>query len=98
MKKTVFDLKFEEGKKLDTELRKTSYFKQYILGYAISLIMLILAVSGLIFSLSIEESAVTDFYLITSIMIMIGFASLFTLLFWFKRFDLIKKYYDEKSK
>lgn len=97
MKKTIFDLKYEEGRKVDMELRKTSYFKQYILGYAISICMLILIGSGLIFSFSMEESTVTDSYLIIPIMIMVGFASLFTLLFWFKKFDLIKKYYEEKS-
>ena len=98
MKKTVFDLNYEEGRKIDMELRKTSYFKQYILCYLLSLGTLILIGSGFIFTSLMIESDVTDFYLTTHLMIITGFSLLFTLLFGFKRFDLIKKYYEEKSK
>ena len=95
MKKTIFDLKFEEGKKLDKELHKTSYFKQYTRGYIFSLLVLIFMGFGVITSLAPEE-ATSSTYLIVPIMIMVGFGSLFTLLFWFKRFDLIKDYYEKK--
>ena len=98
MKKTIFDLSNKEGRKLDIEFQKTSYFKQYAKGYVTSLLVLIIL--GTTYSLSLPDTIErTSFFIVSSVgaMIMIGFASLLTLLFWFKRFDLIKMYYEEKN-
>lgn len=101
MKKTVFDLSLEEGKKIDKEIRKTSYFKQYIGGYIFTILFLLFAYllgTGLYMfdNPTYNEETVTIIYSIG--IIIIGSAmSIAILLFWFKKFDLIKKYYDEKN-
>lgn len=95
MKKTIFDLSFAEGKKVDSELKKTSYFKQYLNGYTLITAILVFFGSFVLGYFSgTENVSVEAFALLFGILI--GFLALLTLLFWFKRFDLVKKYYEEK--
>lgn len=100
MKKTIFDLSYEEGKKVDAELRKTSYFKQYATGFMISIVLLVFLSCIELFVLALFENTISDTLYqalpAVSIVIMIGFAILFLLLFFFKRFDLVKQFYEEK--
>lgn len=96
MKKSIFDLTFEEGVKVDLEIRKTSYYKQYLKGFILTICMLLLLGGGLIGGLFSDEN-VSSSIIIISIIVMIGFASLMSLIFWFKRFDLMKQYYEEKN-
>lgn len=91
MKKTVFDLTYKEGKKIGKEMRKTSYYKQYQLGYSIYALMLILIAFITMFSDSIDIDIKEIYYVI-----FFGFLAIMSLLFWFKQFDLFKKYYEEK--
>lgn len=97
MKKTVFDLSSEEGKKIDKELRCTSYYKQYLVGY-IATILFIFFMYIVVTSLHefINPIISEDTFSLICIMILSGFVALISLLFWFKRFDLVKKYYGEK--
>ena len=95
MKKNVFELSYKEGKKVDKELRKTSYYKQYANGYMFSMICLIIL--SITFAPALYTTEATTMELITPIMIIIGFASLFTLIYWFKRFDLVKQYVEAKA-
>ena len=46
---------------------------------------------------TVFDETVSATVTIISVLILIGFASLMCLLFWFKRFDLMKQYYDEKN-
>lgn len=97
MKKTVFDLTNKEGVKIDKELKKTSYFKQYLGGYIYSIF--ILAILGLVIPetiIDVVKLELSPDILLLCWLIMVGFASLLTILFWFKRFDLVKQYYEEK--
>lgn len=93
MKKSIFVLTFEEIKKVDIKLRGSGYFKLYTLCYAISLITLFLVGVALCFAVSIGELLAEDYYLI----LLICFCILFTLLYFFKRFELIKQYYEEEK-
>lgn len=101
MKKTIFDLSLEQGKKIDKEIRKTSFFKQYIGGYVFTILFLLfvyLIGTGLyMFDNPTYQEETAN--LINSIgIIIIGSAmAISILLFWFKKFDLIKKYYDENK-
>ena len=97
MKKSIFDLSFKEGVALDYEIRKTSYYKQYLKGFILTICMLLVLGGGLICGLFTDET-VSPTLMIITIIVMIGFASLMSLIFWFKRFDLMKQYYEEKNK
>lgn len=88
MKKTVFDLSFNEGKKIDKELHKTSYYKQYVRGYGLCTLLTLIIGCDLIGAFDKSVPAT---------MVMIGFVSVNTLLFLFKRFDLVKEYYETKK-
>ena len=97
MKKSIFDLTFKEGVALDLEIRKTSYYKQYLKGFIITMLILILLGSGFI-GVTIADETVSLAIKTISIVILIGFASINLLIFWFKRFDLMKQYFEEKNK
>ena len=97
MKKTIFDLSFKEGVELNLKIGKTSYYKQYVKGFLLSVFMLLLLGGGLVCGLFSDQS-ISSSTIFVSIMILIGFASLMCLLFWFKRFDLMKLYHDEENK
>ena len=93
MKKTIFDLSYEEGKKLEKEIKKTSYYNQYrMIGYCSITIMVIILVSSF-FSEELTAPSENFFSLFT-----LGFMILIFLLYNFKRFDLMKMYYDEKQR
>lgn len=96
MKKTIFDLTFNEGVKLDLEIRKTSYYKQYLKGFILTICMLLVLGVGLISGLFSDET-ISSSIIIVSMILIIGFASLMCLIFWFKRFDLMKQYYELKN-
>lgn len=93
MKKSIFDLNYEEGIKLDKELRKTSYFRQYYIINCVSISFIVIMLIALLLSKEITEAITALYFLIA-----VCFASIIYLIFNFKRFDLIKKYYDEKNK
>ena len=97
MKKSIFDLTFKEGAALNLEIRKTSYYKQYLKGFIITMLLLILLGSGFI-GVTIADETVSLAIKTISIVILIGFASINLLIFWFKRFDLMKQYFEEKNK
>ena len=59
--------------------------------------MLLLLGSGFIGVVFTDET-VSPALKTISIIIMLGFASIMSLLFWFKRFDLMKQYFEEKNK
>lgn len=80
---------------MNLEIGKTSYYKQYINGFILSICMLLILEIGLISGLFFDET-VSATVTIICMLILIGFASLMCLLFWFKRFDLMKQYYDDK--
>lgn len=92
MKKTIFDLKYSDGIKLDKELKKTSYFQQYFASVCLS--VWILCVGGIV---SITNCIETGADITIPVVLLAGFASLIVLLFRFKRFDLIKEYYNSKN-
>lgn len=97
MKKSIFDLTFKEGVSLDLEIRKTSYYKQYLKGFILTMCMLLLLGSGFI-GVTFADETVSPALKTISIIVLLGFASIMSLLFWFKRFDLMKKYFEEKNK
>jgi len=96
MKKSIFDLTFKEGVELDLEIRKTSYYKQYLKGYILIICFLVLLGAGFIGYLSFDDTISSSLKVI-SMIILLGFTSLICLNFWFKRFDLMKIYFDEKK-
>lgn len=103
MKKSVFNLTKKEFKAIDKEMRKISYFKQYYLIYILSILLLIFA--GMIGVLVYCEGGKELFdektlnIILSCAIILLGFfASLMALISGFKRFDLVKKYYDEVKK
>ena len=95
MKKTVFDLSLKEGKKIDKEIRKTSYFKQYIKGYIFTILFLIFVYflgTGLyVFDNPTYQEATANLIYSIGIIIIGSTMAISMLLFWFKKFDLIKK-------
>jgi len=93
MKKSIFGLSYEEGIKLDKELKKTSYFRQYYLINIVSVSFIVLILIAILFSKDLNDSTINICFLIA-----IGFVSIIYLIFNFKRFDLIKLYYDENRK
>ena len=101
MKKSIFDLTYKEGKEIDKAMRKTSYYKQYLTEY-----LLTIAIFAFILGFSIGFVSASDsvnsqmIELIDEIAIIIGagFVAIISILFAFKRFDLVKKYYEEKVK
>jgi len=97
MKKSIFNLTFKEGVALDLEIRKTSYYKQYLKGFTLTLCMLLLLGSGFI-GVAFTDETVSPALKTISIIVLLGFASIMSLLFWFKRFDLMKQYFEEKNK
>ncbi len=99
MKKTVFDLDYKEGRKIDKELRKTSYYKQYLKEY-IGIMCVLMVVSGFLLGWigaddSIDSSLYEMFFSI-GLIIAAGFFSLISIIFGIKHFNLVKQYYDEK--
>lgn len=99
MKKTVFDLSREEGKKIDKELKSTSYFKQYLMGYIATMLFIVLMYIVITSLYEFINPTVSDgTFSLICIMILSGFVALITLLFWFKRFNLVKEYYELKNK
>lgn len=101
MKKSIFDLSLEEGKKLENEVRKTSYFKQYVGGYIFTAIFLIFVYflgTGLyMFDNPTYQEETANLIDSIGIIIVGSLTAISALLFWYKRLDLIKKYYDEKN-
>lgn len=101
MKKTIFDLTLEEGKKIDKEIRKTSYFKQYVSGYiftALFLLFIYFLGTGLyIFHNPAYQEETANVINSVGLIIIGSSMAISSLLFWFKKFDLIKKYYEEKK-
>ena len=99
MKKTVFDLDYKEGRKIDKQLRKTSYYKQYSLQYIIGIIVLFICVmsvlSDVMLSSSIDSNT-KDIVWCVSVIILLCFVALISIIFGIKRFNLVKQYYDEK--
>lgn len=91
MKKSIFDLTYAEGMQLDREFRKTSYARQYYLSFAVIIVLLIL-VETLCAVLTESVDA-----LFITLAIMVGFFFMACVISQFKRFDVIKKYYDEKK-
>ncbi len=99
MKKSIFDLDYKEGKKIDKELRKTSYYKQYLKEY-IMIMCVLMFVSGSILGWigadeSIDSSLYEMFFSI-GLIIATGFFAVISIIFGIKRFNLVKQYYDEK--
>ena len=99
MKKTVFDLTYKEGKEIDKAMRKTSYYKQYLTIYAVIVVLFVLVAGfmiGFVSSTATTDSHIGDLIEFAGLVISIGFLSIICLLMEFKRFDLVKKYYEEK--
>ena len=97
MKKSIFDLTFKEGAALDLEIRKTSYYKQYVKGYILAICIAVLFNVGLISGV-LSDKSVTPALIMIGTIIVVCFVSLITLIFWFKRFDLMRLYFEEKNK
>ena len=95
--KGIFDLNFKEGINLDLKIKKTSYYKQYLKGYIVSTIILFIIGLTAIADLFVdyEKNSVA---ICLAFIILGGFLSILVLLFTFKRFDLIKDFYEETKK
>ena len=77
-------------------MKKTSYYKQYFIVYFASLL---LSLCGVIFGICfLPEKALSNDITIVCFIIWICFVSMQAYLFSVKRFDLVKKYYEEKVK
>ena len=101
MKKSVFDLTYKEGKEVDRAMRKTSYYKQYLTQYALIVVVYAFVMGlmiGIASSITSFDPHIADLIEISGIIITVGFLAVICLLFAFKRFDLVKKYYEEKVK
>lgn len=98
MKKSVFELTRKEGKKVDKRLRKTSYFRQYLLEFALTIMILAFVIGFLLGYVDANESIDSNLLEMFNALIIIigfGFIAVVSILFAFKRFDLVKKYYEE---
>ena len=99
MKKTIFDLSYKEGKKIDKELRKTSYYKQYLNEY-----LIIVCILGFVWGFTVGnlganesiDSSLYEMFFSISLIIIIGFLAIISIIFAIKRFNLVKDYYNEK--
>ena len=95
MKKSIFELKESEGKKVEKELLNTSYGKQYNMVIGILLLFPIVLVICDIITACVDK---TDDYFSRGIMFDIAYlfiALLFFIICKLKWFELIKTYYDE---
>ena len=94
MKNSVFELTYAEGKKIEKELKETSYGKQfYFLANSPLYVVCILLLDG-IFSRFIDGENIFNN---TFLLALIAAFCLQVLLRW-KWIQLIKVYYDEKVK
>ena len=101
MKKSIFDLTREEGKKIDKEMRKTSYYKQYLMEYLLTIMIFAFILGSSIGFVSANDSISSQMIEMLDeicIVLGLGFIAVISILFAFKRFDLVKKYYEEKVK
>ena len=96
MKKSVFDLDDSELRKITQECSRTSYYKRYLLIYALSLcsISLFIIVSTIINCLYPLNNIYEILVYLIGILLIIIFSILFTL----KKLELVQKYYSEKYK
>ena len=100
MKKSIFSLTYKEGKELDKKMRKTSYYKQYLKVFLLEIVLFDLFVGFFIgwTSEGIEEkvgSVASEIFSTSAIIVVLGFVAISAMLFGFKRFDLIKQYYED---
>ena len=95
MKKTIFELNKEEGKKLNIELMGTQYFRQYIFSYSVIMVVSILMGMFIIIGSDFDKTMALDEGM--AMLVLVLFVLLITLLFLFKMLDLSKQYYDEKN-
>ena len=92
--KSIFELSYSEGKKIDAEVRKTSYFKQYLIIYIVCYITLI--IGFLILTGICTATEFSQLYAI-GLTILISAFAIITILFQFKRMNLINQYYYENK-
>ena len=96
--KNIFELTNQEGQKVDFEAKKTSYCKQYRMFYLVSCFILLLTfiyVSFIYFQFT--DLPYSQLLYGIAIAIILSFFALIFMLFNFKRFDLIRDFYNEKN-
>ncbi len=92
--KSIFELSYSDGRKIDAEVRKTSYYKQYLKIYTVCYIELIIGLMILVGICSATEFS--QLYAI-GLTILISAFAIISILFQFKRLNLINQYYYEKK-
>ncbi len=107
--KSIFELSNEDIKKLEPEFRNTSYFKKYMMCYTSAILILFLGFVFLAFVLfnfvtadleNIENpfySVITTLTFVIGCTILLSCAALISVIFKYKKLDLMKQYYNEKS-
>ena len=92
--KSIFELSYSEGRKIDAEVKKTSYYKQYLRIYIVCYIELIIGLMILVGLCS--STGFSQLYAIGLIILISAFA-IITMLFQFKKLNLINQYYYENK-
>lgn len=94
MKKSIFDLSFMEGFKLQLNVSKTSYYRQYVKNYILTIfIVALVSFSYIKYISKADENLSTICYII-----IFCFVGLTGMICSYKRFDLMKQYFEEKNK
>lgn len=100
IKKSIFDLTFKEGKEVEKAMRKSSYYKQYLIQFLLSDFVIIVFACWIISHFSgsnLDDAFMNEAVQGIVFIIALGFIAIIELLFEFKRFDLVKMYYKEKN-
>lgn len=83
------------------EYKEQPLYKQYLSEFVTALVILTV-ISGCLIGLSISlnpiEEYILNMFLTISFIIVLGFATVITINFSVKRLDLLKEYYEEKTK
>lgn len=98
--KSIFKLNKKEWKKLEKELRKSYFYRQYIIEFIVGIIFFSFVCGfflGRISGLEYLNKSTKDMYISIGVIIFFGFITILAILFAFKKLDLLKKYYEENK-
>lgn len=100
MKKSIYDLSRTELKTVFKEFRKTHYYKRYLMEYmSLNIIFILVASFTLCWFFYCDNncSQIVDLLSGLGYILVVGIFLIIDVLFIFKKYDLLKSYYEEKK-